>query len=61
MFNKKNKGVLLINLISSETSIEPNFLIEDKQFIKKVKALIKQKINFFDIKNKMVQWCQKNF
>ena len=61
MFNKKNKGVLLINLISSETSIEPNFLMEDKQFIKKVKSLIKQKINFFDIKKKMVKWCQKNY
>ena len=51
MNNKKNKGVLLITLISSETSIEPNFLMEDKQFVKKVKSLIKQKINFFDSKN----------
>ena len=59
--NKKQKGVLLITLISSETSIDPNFLMEDKQFIKKVKSLIKQKNKFFDIKNKMVKWCQKCF
>ena len=57
----KNKGVLLISLISSETSINPNFLMEDKQFVKKLKSLIKQKINFFDIKKKMVNWCQKNY
>ena len=61
MINKKQKGVLLITLISSETSINPNFLMEDKRFVKKVKSLIKQKIKFFDIKNKMVKWCQKNF
>jgi len=61
MINKRKKGILLLTLISIETSIDSNFLMEDKQFIKKVKSLIKQKNKFFDIKNKMVKWCQKNF
>ena len=51
MINKRKKGILLLTLISIETSIDPNFLMEDKQFIKKVKSLIKQKNKFFDIKN----------
>jgi hypothetical protein len=61
MIKNMNKGVLLITLISSETLINPNFLMEDEQFVKEVKSLIKQKINFFDIKKKMVKWCQKNY
>ena len=61
MINKQKKGVLLITLISSETSIDPNFLMEEERFVKKVKSLIKQKKEFFDIKNQMVKWCQRNF
>lgn len=33
-----NKGILLINLVSSETLISPNFLMEDKNFVKKAKT-----------------------
>jgi len=40
-----SKGEKLILLVSSEVSIAPNFLMEDSNFIKKAKKLIKQKRN----------------
>ena len=56
-----NKGILLINLVSSETLISPNFLMEDKNFVKKAKKLIKDKIEFYTIKDKLVKWCNANY
>jgi len=56
-----NKGILLINLVSSETLISPNFLMEDKNFVKKAKKLIKDKIEFYSIKDKLVKWCNANY
>ena len=56
-----NKGILLINLVSSETLISPNFLMEDKNFVKKAKKLIRDKIEFYTVKDKLVQWCNINY
>ena len=56
-----NKGILLINLVSSETLISPNFLMEDKNFVKKAKKLIKDKIEFYTVKDKLVKWCNTNY
>ena len=56
-----NKGILLINLVSSETLISPNFLMDDKNFVKKAKKLIKDKIEFYTIKDKLVKWCNANY
>ena len=56
-----NKGILLINLVSSETLISPNFLMDDKNFVKKAKKLIKDKIEFYTVKDKLVKWCNTNY
>ncbi len=56
-----NKGILLINLVSSETLISPDFLMEDKNFVKKAKKLIRDKIEFYTVKDKLVQWCNINY
>ena len=56
-----NKGILLVNLVSSETLISPNFLMEDKNFVKKAKKLIKDKIEFYTVKDKLVKWCNTNY
>ena len=39
---KMNKGILLVNLVSSETLISQDFLMEDKNFIKKAKKINKR-------------------
>ncbi len=56
-----NKGILLVNLVSSETLISQDFLMEDKNFIKKAKKLIKDKFEFYTVKDKLVQWCNNNY
>mgnify|MGYP000465118016 FL=1 len=56
-----NKGILLINLVSSETLISQDFLMEDKNFVKKAKKLIKDKFEFYTVKDKLVQWCNNNY
>ncbi len=56
-----NKGILLINLVSSETLISPSFLMEDDKFVKKAKKLIKDKLEFYTIKDKLVKWCNNNY
>jgi len=58
---KMNKGILLVNLVSSETLISQDFLMEDKNFIKKAKKLIKDKFEFYTVKDKLVQWCNNNY
>ena len=58
---KMNKGILLVNLVSSETLISQDFLMEDKNFIKKAKKLIKDKLEFYTVKDKLVQWCNNNY
>jgi hypothetical protein len=56
-----NKGILLINLVSSETLISQDFLMEDEDFVKKAKKLIKDKFEFYTVKDKLVQWCNNNY
>ena len=56
-----NKGILLINLVSGETLISPSILMDNKKFVKKTKKLIKDKIEFYTIKDKLVEWCNKNY
>ena len=56
-----NKGILLINLVSGETLINPSILMDNKKFVKIAKKLIKDKIEFYTIKDKLVEWCNKNY
>ncbi len=60
-YKKMNKGILLVNLVSSETLISQDFLMEDKNFVKKAKKLIKDKLEFYTVKDKLVQWCNNNY
>ena len=57
----QSKGEALITLIVGETLIDPNELMSNKDFIKEVKKLIKEKLDFYTIKDKMVKWCNKNY
>ena len=56
-----SKGEKLILLVSGEVSIAPNFLMEDSNFVKQAKKLIKQKLDFDTVKNKLVDWCKNNY
>ena len=56
-----NKGILLIQLVSNETLIEPNLLMDNKEFVLKDKELINQKLNFDVIKSKLVKWVNNNY
>jgi len=56
-----NKGILLIQLVSNETLIEPNLLMNNKEFVLQVKKLINQKLNFDVIKSKLVKWVNNNY
>ena len=56
-----NKGILLINLVSNETLISQDLLMEDKNFVKQAKKLINQKLNFDTVKEKLVDWCNNNY
>lgn len=56
-----NKGILLINLVSNETLISQDLLMEDKNFVKKAKKLIKDKFEFYTVKDKLVEWCNNNY
>ncbi len=56
-----SKGEKLILLVSGEVSISPNFLMEDKNFVKQAKKLINQKLNFDTVKEKLVDWCNNNY
>tara|TARA_R110001632_G_scaffold55036_1_gene134738 strand:- start:7 stop:192 length:186 start_codon:yes stop_codon:yes gene_type:complete len=61
MFKTMTKGEKLILLVSGEVSISPNFLMEDSNFVKKAKKLIKQKLDFYTVKDKLVNWCKNNY
>jgi len=56
-----NKGILLIQLVSNETLIEPNLLMNNKKFVLQAKKLINQKLNFDVIKSKLVKWVNNNY
>ena len=38
-----------------------NFLMEDSNFVKKAKKLIKQKLDFDTVKDKLVDWSKNNY
>jgi len=57
----KSKGELLITLVVGETLIDPNELMSNKDFVKYAKKLISEKLNFYKIKDKLVNWCNKNY
>ena len=61
MFKTMTKGEKLILLVSGEVSISPNHLMEDNNFVKKAKKLIKQKLDFYTVKDKLVNWCKNNY
>ncbi len=56
-----NKGILLIQLVSNETLIEPTLLMDNKEFVLQAKKLINQKLNFDVIKSKLVKWVNNNY
>ena len=56
-----SKGEKLILLVSGEVSISPNLLMDDSNFIKQAKKLINQKLDFYTIKDKLVDWCNNNY
>ena len=61
MYKQMSKGEKLILLVSGEVSISPNFLMEDSNFVKQAKKLIKQKLDFDTVKDKLVDWCKNNY
>ena len=61
MYKQMSKGEKLILLVSGEVSISPDFLMEDSNFVKQAKKLIKQKLDFYTIKDKLVNWCKNNY
>lgn len=56
-----SKGEILIRLVSSETCINPSLLMEDKKFVAQAKKLIKNKLEFMVVKDKLVKWCNNNY
>ena len=56
-----SKGEILISLVSGETCINEALLMEDENFINEAKRLIKQKLEFYTIKDRLTQWCENNY
>jgi len=57
----QSKGEALITLVVGETLIDPNELMSNQDFVKEAKRLIKEKIDFYTIKDKLVKWCNENY
>ena len=57
----QNKGEALITLVVGETLIDPNELMSNQDFVKEAKRLIKEKLDFYIIKDKLVKWCNENY
>jgi hypothetical protein len=57
----KSKGEALITLVVGETLIDPNELMSNEDFVKYAKKLIKEKLDFYKIKDKLVKWCNENY
>ena len=57
----QSKGEALITLIVGETLIDPNELMSNQKFVKEAKRLIKEKLDFYTVKDKLVKWCNKNY
>ena len=57
----QSKGEALITLIVGETLIDPNELMSNQDFVKEAKRLIREKLDFYTVKDKLVKWCNKNY
>jgi hypothetical protein len=57
----QSKGEALITLVVGETLIDPNELMSNQDFVKEAKRLIKEKLDFYIIKDKLVKWCNENY
>lgn len=57
----QSKGEALITLVMGETLIDPNELMSNQDFVKEAKKLIKEKLDFYTIKDKLVKWCNENY
>jgi hypothetical protein len=57
----QSKGEALITLVMGETLIDPNELMSNQYFVKEAKRLIKEKLDFYIIKDKLVKWCNENY
>ena len=57
----QSKGEALITLVVGETLIDPNELMSNQDFLKEAKRLIKEKLDFYIIKDKLVKWCNENY
>ena len=52
---------MLISMVAAETCINAGLLMEDKKFVAQAKKLIKNKLEFIVIKDKLVKWCNNNY
>ena len=57
----QSKGEALITLVVGETLIDPNELMKNQDFVKEAKRLIKEKLDFYTVKDKLVKWCNENY
>jgi hypothetical protein len=57
----QSKGEALVTLVVGETLIDPNELMSNQDFVKEAKRLIKEKLDFYTIKDKLVKWCNENY
>ena len=57
----QSKGEALVTLVVGETLIDPNELMSNQDFVKEAKRLIKEKLDFYIIKDKLVKWCNENY
>ena len=57
----QSKGEALITLVMGETLIDPNELMSNEDFVKEAKRLIKEKLDFYIIKDKLFKWCKENY
>ena len=57
----QSKGEALITLVMGETLIDPNELMSNQDFVKEAKRLIKEKLDFYTVKDKLVKWCNENY
>ena len=58
---KMNKGEFLVRCIAGESLLNPAELMDDSNFVKEIKKLIKQNLELNEIKNKMINWCERNY
>jgi len=56
------KGEILISLVAGKTFCTEAMLMEDENFVKEAKRLIKKGCyNMDQLVNKLVKWCNNNY